>query len=172
MWKRWELAVCLRPRATVPQRRFFVLIVLLSLVAVPVHAYELLNAPDLAHWLTRAQDAPLVLDVRGPAEYRQGTLPGAVNAGSDPAGFLPPGDGQAIVLVLPQPADPAQLEAWQRRLTSAGHRVHVLAGGLSAWRRAGLAMETPVDSHARPGMVPFVVPRGICEHKEPAQTFR
>lgn len=165
--------MCLWANATIRQKwQTFVPLGLLLLAAGPADAYEWVNAPDLARWLTQAHGAPLVLDVRGPAEYQQGTLPDAINAGSDPAGFLPPGDRRPVVLVPSHPYDRARLEAWQQRLRRAGHPVHVLAGGLSAWRRAGLAVETPADSQARPGMVPFVVPRGICEHKEPVQTFR
>lgn len=147
-------------------------VALLFLSAAAAAGYLPVAAPVLARWLMLAEHPPLVLDIRGPGAYRKGTVPGAINAGSDSAGFLPRGDDQPVVLVPSQPPEPAQLDAWQRRLTQAGHRVHVLAGGLPAWRRAGLRVEVPTDSHTRAGMVPFVIPRGLCEQKKPVQSFR
>jgi rhodanese-related sulfurtransferase len=125
-------------------------------------------APEaLDEWLDDPEP-PLVLDVRGTAAYLQGTIVGAVDAGTDPLGFLPDSRGGDAVLI---PAENALVDAWGARLTDYGYRVHVLAGGMRAWIAAGLPVERPDVGFVRPGTVPFVIPRGICELNEPAQVF-
>jgi len=125
-------------------------------------------APDqLSTWLDGA-DPPLLLDVRGRVAYRAGSLPGALDAGADPAGFLPDGRGGDVVLLM---EEGAPTEPWHARLANFGYRVHVLAGGLEAWRAAGLPTSIAEASFVRPGTVPFVIPRGICEMNEPAEVF-
>ena len=127
----------------------------------------MIDPESLSKWLDE-HDPPLLLDVRDRAAYRDGTLPGALDAGTDPAGFLPDSRGGDVVLVL---SDDAQLAPWRLRLTDFGYRVHVLAGGMSAWRAAGFPVQRPETEFVRPGTVPFVVPRGICEINEPAEVF-
>ncbi len=130
------------------------------------------SASELARRLQQGADAPLVLDVRGDEAVRDGTIPDALNVGTNPEGFLPPATNQLIVLLVSQPVDPALVRAWAGRLQAAGHPVSVLEGGLPAWRAAGLTVAPREQSYVRPGTVPFVVPRGLCEMNEPAQEFR
>lgn len=120
----------------------------------------------LAEWLAQA-DPPLVLDVRGTEAYRAGTVPGALDAGRDATGFTPDGRGGAVVLIA-DTNDP--LPGWRACLAAAGHAVYRLQGGMAAWREAGLPLEFGTR-YVRPGTVPFVIPRGLCEMNEPAQVF-
>lgn len=129
--------------------------------------FEPIGPVALSSWLSRA-DAPLVLDARGRDAYREGTIGGALDAGTDPAGFLPDSRGGEVVLILPEGIP---VEPWRRRLADFGYRIHVLTGGLAAWRTAGLPEERPAAAFVRPGTVPFVIPRGLCELNEPAQVF-
>lgn len=140
--------------------------------AGPGDAPASLSATELARLLEQATDAPLVLDVRGGEAVRDGTIPGALHIGTNPHGFLPPGTDQLVVLLVDQPVDPALVRAWVERLRAAGHPVSALEGGLPAWREAGLTVAPFEQSYVRPGTVPFVVPRGLCEMNEPAQEFR
>ncbi len=131
-----------------------------------------ISAADLAVLLEQDGTAPLVLDVRGLESHREGTIPGAVHVGTNPVGFLPPVSEMPVVLVLPEPYDPAHLQAWARRLEGAGLLVRWLEGGMPAWRAAGLSVASPEHAYRKPGTVPFVVPRGLCEMGEPAQVFK
>jgi len=144
-------------------------VLLLSMGLDAAWGGELLSiGPEaLAKWLDEPEP-PIVLDVRGRAAYLQGTVAGALDAGTDPAGFLPDSRGGDAVLIL---AEGARLESWRARLTHHGYRVHVLAGGMPAWSVAGFSVERPEQGFVRPGTVPFVIPRGICELNEPAQVF-
>ena len=143
---------------------------LLALVlAVPTGGQPMptLGPEALSAWLVR--DAPpLLLDTRGRAVYLAGTLPGALDAGTDPAGYLPDSRGGDAVLILEPGTDPAP---WITRLAAFGYQTQILAGGLSAWRAAGLPVVSPEASFARPGSHPFVIPRGLCEMNTPADRF-
>lgn len=154
-------------------QRYTGLVLLIASGGLQAGEYSAVQAPELARWLEAAKDRPVVVDARGPAAYRTGTIPGALDAGSNPAGFRLDGSRSAIVLLLPQGYDSRQRVSWTHRLEKAGRRVHVLDGGLPAWRRAGYAVEIPEEQLTRtPGNVPFVIPRGICENKPPIQMFR
>lgn len=131
-----------------------------------------ISVADLAALLAQDGKTALVLDVRGIEAHREGTIPGAVHVGTDPGGFLPPATAKPVVLVLPEPYDPAYLKAWTRRLEDAGLSVRWLEGGLPGWRAAGLSVASPEHEYSTPGTVPFVVPRGLCEMGEPAQEFK
>ena len=131
-----------------------------------------ISAVDLAGLLARDGNAPLVLDVRGLISHREGTIPDAVHVGTNPAGFLPPVSEMPVILVLPEPYDPAFLQAWARRLEHAGLSVRWLEGGLPAWRAAGYSLASPEHEYRKPGTIPFVVPRGLCEMEAPAQEFK
>ena len=128
---------------------------------------NVITAAALAQWLDRG-DGPLVLDVRGRAAYLDGTISGAVDAGQDPEGFLPETGGGDVVLVLP---DEVAVESWRARLADFGYRVLILDGGIETWRAQGLPEEKPEVSYTRPGTVPFVIPRGLCELNEPSHRF-
>lgn len=121
----------------------------------------------LADWMNRP-NPPLLLDIRGRAAYLDGTVSGALDTGIDPAGFLPDGRGGDAVLISAPTQD---FEPWYARLADYGYRVHVLNGGIADWRAGGLPVERPETSFVRPGTVPFVIPRGICELNKPAEVF-
>lgn len=121
----------------------------------------------LADWMNRP-NPPLLLDIRGRAAYLDGTVSGALDAGSDPAGFLPDSRGGDAVLI---PAMNQDLKPWYARLADYGYRVNVLNGGIVDWHAGGLPVERPETSFVRPGTVPFVIPRGICELNEPVEVF-
>ncbi len=144
-----------------------ILLFILSIPAARGEEPEAISAAALARWLDRS-DAPLILDVRGRAAYREGTIMTALDVGQDPAGFLPDGRGGDVVLLL---SDGASVDSWRARLVDYGYRVRVLAGGLPAWRAAGLPEERPEVSYTRPGTVPFVIPKGLCELNEPSHSF-
>lgn len=129
-----------------------------------------ISAEKLIAWLD-ASDPPLVLDVRGRSAYRSGTLAGALDAGIDPLGFLPDGSRDAVILIIPEEVDPGFIDAWFNRLVNAGHEVWILENGLTGWIEAGGLIEVPEVSYTKPGTVPFVIPRGLCEGNEPAQVF-
>jgi rhodanese-related sulfurtransferase len=128
------------------------------------------SAQQLRAWLD-AIDPPLILDVRGRADYRAGTLAGALDGGVDPRGYLADGNGGRLVLVLSEDADERVIDAWFARLANAGHQVWILEGGLAGWIEAGGTTEVPEFSYTRPGSVPFLIPKGLCEAGEPSQVF-
>lgn len=151
------------------QKAAAVLAVSLTLFA-SVYANDIgsISAVELARRATE-RVPPLILDLRDADAYSVGTIPGALRGGFDPEGFLPDGRGGTAVLI--EPGDAPRRAAWARRLRGAGYTVLVLAGGFSAWRAAGLPVETP-GGFAVPGTTPFIIPRGLCEQNEPAQEHR
>jgi rhodanese-related sulfurtransferase len=103
----------------------------------------------------------LIVDVREPAEYEEGHLPGAINI---PRGLLeiradaasPGADAELSVgrasriLVYCTRGPGARSLFASQTLTSMGfERVEVLAGGLMAWAEAGL----PVEAEPEPATV-------------------
>lgn len=149
--------------------RFFQLFLLFCLSATIVWAedIEFIEPLALDAWLDQ-KDSPLILDVRGRSAYLDGSLPGALDAGTDPMGFLPDSRGGDVVIIS-APGQP--LQAWYTRLVDYGHRVQVLRGGIDNWRAAELPVERAENSYTKPGTVPFVIPRGLCELNEPAEIF-
>jgi rhodanese-related sulfurtransferase len=115
--------------------------------------------------------APLVLDVRGSAAYLAGTIPGSIDAGTDPRGFLPDGRPGEAVLIMDPATSAAEAARWFDRLTGYQLSVSILKDGLAAWRARGLPVETPLESFQRPGQTPFTIPRGLCETNTPAKQF-
>lgn len=128
----------------------------------------MVGAAALNTWLN-GEHPPLLLDVRPRAEYLAGTIPGALDAGSDPEGFLPDARGGVVILLT---AESTPLASWHDRLSRFGYEVRILKNGMAAWRAAGLPVEVPQAEFVRPGTVPFLIPRGICEMNEPAEVYR
>lgn len=125
---------------------------------------------QLQEWMDTT-DPPLILDVRGRAGYRAETIAGALDGGIDPRGFLPDDGGGRLVLLLPEVVAEQLVDDWFRRLSNAGYQVWILDGGLAGWIDAGGATEIPEFTYTRPGSVPFLIPRGLCEGGEPSQVF-
>lgn len=118
-----------------------------------------------------AGDPPMVLDIRGSAMHLAGTIPGAIDAGTDPRGFLPDGRPGEVVLLMEPAADVAAAGRWYHRLTGYQLSVTILTGGMDAWVARGLPVEAPSEAFSRPGQVPFTIPRGLCEMNTPAKAF-
>ena len=133
--------------------------------------WQTVTAIQLNDWLQQSRPL-LVLDLRTAQLYRSGTIPGAMYAGSDPMGFLPDSRRGSIVLITDKAVTGQQLRQWLKRLREGGHHVFLLQGGIAAWQQAGFAVEQPVTQNIRPGTVPYVIPRGLCELNEPAQVFK
>lgn len=132
----------------------------------------LVTPEDLKSRLGSGDGALLILDVRGTQSYQTGTLPHALDTGSDPAGFLPDSKGGKAVLVMNHPPDLEKLGSWQRRLEDRGYQVFVLEGGLRGWQQAGFEISQPEEQYVRPGTVPFIIPRGTCKPDHPVQVFQ
>jgi len=144
---------------------------LFTVISFAGQRWETIDARELNRRL-HTPPPPLLLDIRGRDAYLAGALPQALNAGTDPAGFLPDGHGGDLVLVTRQPVDTVKLESWVERLVDARHRVFLLQGGVGAWQAAGLPLIESEQTYVRPGTVPFIIPRGLCEGDDPAQEYR
>ncbi len=154
--------------------RIYVLLCLVAISQMPAlvvaATWTMIDAPELQRWL-RQIDPPLLLDIRGGEVYSAGTMPEALNTGKDPKGFLADGRGGRVVLITSQPIDDGLLSAWVKRLKDARHEVFVLKGGMPAWEESGGAVIIPQQIYVKPGTVPFVIPKGLCEGDEPAQEY-
>jgi sulfur-carrier protein adenylyltransferase/sulfurtransferase len=103
-----------------------------------------------AHELLAAADPPLLIDIREPSEWETGRIPGAVHI---PMGEL----AEKIVpyrehsLVLYCARGNRSLHAAQALSRLGYSEVVSLAGGITAWERAGLAIDLPegLDEHQR-----------------------
>jgi len=96
-----------------------------------------------------AAGRPVVLDVRSPADFAAGHVPGAVNVGAGPmlptwVGSLLPHD-TALVLVLDDVTQWGEIVTGLARIGHEGVRGH-LAGGITAWRGAGLPLACVAQS--------------------------
>lgn len=113
-----------------------------------------------------------VVDIRPKSDYVNGTVPGAISVPTDPTGFIADGRGGPAVLVAGSDASPTRLAEWRRRLEAFGFSpVHHIEGGFGAWVAAGGPIEEPADVYVKPGTLPFVIPRGICELNSPALIY-
>ena len=119
-------------------------VVLLALAACGAPAET--KAPSIAPGELRASlaagDAPVVIDVRSPAEYAAGHIPGAVNIPHDRVaehiGEVDAPNGVALYCMVGPRA-----RLGEGALLQAGYEsVFHLEGGLAAWREAGLPVET------------------------------
>lgn len=111
---------------------------LVSLVAVA--AGPVIRPQDLAARLQDAQSAPLVVDVRTPAEFHEGHIAGAANIAHDeiasrwPALNVPRDDEVIVYCGTGRRAGLAQ-----QALETLGYmRTRILEGGFEAWKKAGL----------------------------------
>lgn len=126
-------------------------------------------SPDSLADALVSRTPPVILDARGRDLYAEGTVPGAINAGRDPKGFLPSAGSGRLVLILKRGATSYLKRSWGERLSSYGYKVSILNGGFDAWLAAGLPVEIPASGHVKPGQTPYIIPRGLCENNTPAQ---
>ncbi len=130
---------------TLRRSRTSALIVALLALSAPAAADELAPtiAPGELHERQQKGTAPLVIDVRTPAEYAMGHVPGAVNIPhtelSARLGEVESESGVALYCLMGPRA-----RLGEKTLREAGVRdILHLDGGLSAWREAGLPVESP-----------------------------
>ncbi len=135
--------------------------------------------PVHVEWLKAAGKQVTVLDLRGEEAYHQGTIPGALLATSLPDAANELADNiqsgkmnGPVILLMNEPVEQKLLSSWQKILLGAGYQVKLLDGGMKAWRAAGYEVSAPEAHYTKPGSVPFVVPLGLCERKEPVQKYR
>jgi len=130
-----------------------------------------LEARKLARIMRDDSTSIIVLDLRGRQAYLAGTVPGAVDPGNSPEEFRLDARGGIVILVTEEGATDKNAEKWVKALCRRNIDARVLKGGVAAWLAAGLKLEKPEDRFVKPGTVPFVIPRGLCEMNEPAQVF-
>ena len=99
-------------------------------------------SPEEAYEMHDAEDFPtLILDVRQPAEYQWGTISGAERIPLTQLGkrleALP---RQKKILTICQSSHRSPIAA--RMLRNVGFEAINVEGGMSAWREAGLPLET------------------------------
>lgn len=160
---------------TVNAARVILLTLLPTLLALPAAAIadeiEAISPERLAELQTLPDHPLLVIDLRPEAQFMAGTVVGAVHGEPEPGDFAPPRDIREAVLIPPADDKGGYEAAWAARLRQVGIRVVLLRGGSEEWRNAGVRMQRPGPSYADPGKVPFVIPRGICEHLPPVQEY-
>jgi len=142
-------------------------------MAWTVHAEngrQYISVPELQEWIRQGKDLELI-DVRGKQQYQSGTIAGAVNAGNDPKGYLPAVHSDPIILITTDDINSNQLDRWVMRLQNVKDQIWILSGGINAWIAQGEPLEKPDEYYTRPGSVPFIIPKGLCEQGEPAQVY-
>jgi rhodanese-related sulfurtransferase len=103
-------------------------------------------APEQAAALLR-QGAAVLVDVREPAEHARARIPGAHNVPlSRLDGDTVPAQKGETILFHCRSGARTQAHAGTLAAAAAGREALVMAGGIDAWRRAGL----PVDGGAAP----------------------
>lgn len=105
------------------------------------HGFEV-SPREAADWVAGA-GAPVVLDVRTPAEFAHERIAGAVNVPVDLVESNPEAIATAIdrdVLLVCR-SDPRARRAATAMATVLGGRGHVLTGGMTAWDQQGLPVE-------------------------------
>jgi rhodanese-related sulfurtransferase len=129
----------------VPKRGHLALLFALALGAGAAARAADAPAPSISPQEIQARmaagDAPLVVDVRTPEEFRAGHIPGAINVPHEQvaarASELASERGVALYCMMGPRA-----RLGEKALAAAGvERVLHLEGGLSAWQAAGLPVE-------------------------------
>ncbi len=133
-------------------------------------SWQSISADTLQTWIQDGKNLEII-DVRGKSAFYSGTIQGAINAGSDPKGYLPSDHSDPIVLIIPYPVNALVTAQWIARLQHDDDQVSVLDGGIEAWLARGGELVKPENYYTRPGTVPFLIPKGLCEDGEPAQVF-
>lgn len=124
-------------------------LLLAALTACGASGSPAIAGADLAEEITRGQ-APLVLDVRSDSEYAEGHVPGALHipfrSVDDRYDELPVAKDDPIVVYCAH----GPRASWaEHSLREAGFtNVIQLDGHMSAWKEAGLPLETGASSPA------------------------
>ena len=103
-----------------------------------------------AHELLAAADPPLLIDIREPSEWETGRIPGAVHIPMrELAEKIEPYREHSLVLYCAR--GNRSLHAAQALSRLGYAEIVSLAGGITAWERAGLAIDLPegLDEHQR-----------------------
>ena len=101
-------------------------------------------SPAEAYRKHKAEEGALIVDVRQPAEWKSGTIPGAARVPLTALGGALdelPRDRQLLTICASNHRSPLAA----RRLKKAGFDVLDVAGGMTAWREAGLPVEEPQE---------------------------
>lgn len=75
------------------------------------------------------------------------------------------------VFIIDDASAAEEVAAAAARFGAAGCELRRLSGDAAGWTAAGLAGPAAPRQSIRPGDVPFVIPRGLCEPGKPVQTF-
>lgn len=126
-------------------RTFVIAVSLLLLLATPALAGS--EAPSISPSELNARrastTAPVVIDVRTPAEFATGHIPGSLNIPFDQVAKriaeIDAPNGVALYCMLGPRARKGEAALLEAGYTSVLH----LEGGLSAWKGAGLPVEGP-----------------------------
>jgi hypothetical protein len=114
----------------------------------------------------RSDPRVLFVELRGDAAVAAATVEGAMRPDEIQPNEI---SAQCITVFIADAETGAEtLAAAAKRFRAAGCELRRLAGDAEAWRVGGLARP---KGQRRPGEVPFVVPRGLCEGEQPAQVF-
>jgi len=109
---------------------------------LPVETVDQVSVHDLAQWLEEQRDV-VVVDVREPAEWADGHIPGAVALPMSEAGARwreLPADRPKAVLCAGGLRSSTVISALKRHGVGGWHNV---TGGMTAWARAGGALDRP-----------------------------
>jgi hypothetical protein len=117
----------------------------------------------------RTDPGMLIIELRGDDAVHATMIDGAMRSADIRDDEIP--DPCTVVLVTDSGTEVAAIATAVVRFRAAGCAPRRLAGDADAWRAAGLTAPAQPRGQRRPGEVPFIVPRGLCEGKEPAQVF-
>ncbi len=81
------------------------------------------------------------------------------------------GAGCIAVLIIDETSLPSDVAQAVERFATAGCELRRLEGDATQWIGAGLAVPAKPRPKLGPGDVPFIIPRGLCEPRDPVQTF-
>jgi rhodanese-related sulfurtransferase len=116
-------------------------------------------APEAAAELMRA--GALMVDVREDGEFAQARIPGSHSLALSrlEMGELPLAEGQAVVFLCAS-GNRTNVHAARLARKAGDAEAYVMAGGLSAWSRAGLPVETGRSGEEpRGGLLSRLFPR-------------
>jgi rhodanese-related sulfurtransferase len=103
-----------------------------------------------AHGAARLmKDGALMVDVREPGEYAGGHIPGSENVALSRFDLapLPLGEGQAVVFFCAS-GGRTTLNAARLAAKAGDAEAYVMQGGISAWGRAGLPVESRSEAES------------------------